>query len=155
MDKNEVKFKEIYKELKVPENCPGINWRKGSSDGDFDVEILPLLKKLNALEFCHTTGSCAGHTLREIAKNFKGWGVMAPYRMTITLHVKIDRISDFQSLMAKMFTVSNGHLWCELGYKHDWNMKVEKGYIPFEIIVFGTTKKRRDKLLEKYLKILS
>lgn len=152
MEKDEIQFKKIYSKLKPPKNCPGINWRHGSSDGDFDVELLPLLKKLNSLGYCHTTGSCAGHSVSEIKKG-KDFSDI-PYKLTITIHVKADRINDFEKVTFSMCNASSSRFWCELGYDDDYNCKTEKGFIPFRITVFCRTKKSRDRLLGKYEKIL-
>jgi len=155
MKKNAKQFQKIYSDLKLPKNCPGIKWRRGDTDGDFDEEMLPLLRKLNELEFCHTTGSCAGHNLRDIKNHGKGWYIESPYRMAINLHVKTTHLNKFSKIASDFFNVSRGSFWCEFGYHDDYNNRTENGYIPLVITVFCKTKKRRDRLLANYVDILS
>jgi len=152
MNKSEEQFKKVYKELKIPKGCPGISWRHDSSDGDFDIELLPILKKLNSLVYCHTTGSCVGHSASEIKKGESLFD--SPYTLSITLHVKVDHLNDFKLILFAMADVSVNKFWCEFGYHDDYNCRTEKGYIPLMIKVFCETKKFRDKLLDKYGKIL-
>lgn len=148
-------FNKLYKLLEIPKNCPGISWREGNSDGNFDLELIGLLQALNKLNYLHTTGSCAGHNLKEIEKEHKGWLVASPYRITLTIHVQINHIDNFSKLVNKLYEVSGGSFWCELGYQDDLNNRVEKDYLPFHIVVFANNKRRRDSLMLKYKSIVT
>ncbi len=152
--KNQKEFEEIYKKLKPPENCPGIAWRKGNSDGDFDPEIIPLVISVNSLDYCHTTGSCAGHTLKEIKEEFKGWMIEREYRITLTIHVRWEYIQIFSEMVREMSVATDHMFYCELGYTLDYNNRVEEGYTSFNLWVLGETKSRRDKYLKKLKKIV-
>lgn len=46
MKRDQAHFEKVYGELKVPTDCPGINWRNGSFDGDFDEPILYIITGL-------------------------------------------------------------------------------------------------------------
>jgi hypothetical protein len=146
-------FKKVSEQLKVRPWCPGIIWKtsRDNGDGDFDVELIPLLKLLNT-SFWHTTGSCAGHSLSDIKKEKKGWYVEVPYRITISIHVHQEYIQKFMKLMDTFHNVYDS-FWCTLGHQYDFNNQVEEKYLPFEIIVFCGTKSRRDKLLKSYEEI--
>jgi hypothetical protein len=163
-------FTDIYKKFKLPKDCPGLNWRnhgKGfDPDRSFDKELLPLLKEINNLPFCHTTGSCAGHSLREMSSGSSdsptGWGIKEPYRITLTIHLKTDdeSIKKFIVIAQAFAKVSNGGFFCELGWHQldeyqDFNKVTEAGYMPLDVQVFADTKSRRDRILEKYTKILA
>jgi hypothetical protein len=169
MENKQKQFEDVYRELGLPKNCPGLNWRDHGngfeSDHDFDKEILPLLKAINKLPFCHTTGSCSGHSLRVIQtasrRDSNGWGIEIPYRITLTIHLKTDddSIKKFIMIAQTFSRVSNGSFSCEIGWQlmngyQDLNTVTESGYMPLEIQVFAHTKQKRDRLLEKYTKIL-
>lgn len=153
MEKEINNYKKVNSKLKVKLDCPGISWKssKDNGDGDFDTELIPLLKLLNN-SLWHTTGSCAGHSLSDIENKKKGWGVKSPYRITISIHVHTEAIHKFMKLVEQFYYIYDS-FWCELGFKYDFNHQVEKDYLPFEIIVFCQTKLRRDKLLKKYEEI--
>ncbi len=163
-------FENIYKKLGLPKDCPGLNWRnhgKGlEPDQSFDEELLPLLKEINKIPFCHTTGSCAGHSPREMSISFgdspNGWGIKESYRITLTIHLRTDdeSIKRFIAITQAFAKVSNVRFFCELGWHQicdyqDFNKVTEPGYMPLEVQVFADTKKRRNSLLEKYTEILA
>ena len=52
MSKDKKLYANICRKLRLPENCPGLSWRKSLGlDLDLDEEILPLLKQLNKLPY--------------------------------------------------------------------------------------------------------
>lgn len=146
-----VNFHKEIEGLKCPADCPALIWKidKPNGDGDFDVEILPLLKLLNNNKW-HTVASCAGHSLDEIEKHNKGYLIDSPYRICIFIHVKQDTVKDFSKMVDEMSDVVDDSFWCELGYSSlEFSNRTEDGYIPFYIQVFGRTKKIRDEFLRK------
>lgn len=147
-------YKAISKEIKSKDLCPGISWKTSNDngDGDFDAEIVPLLKLLNTTEW-HTTSSCAGHSSAYLRDPMKGYGIDSPYRICIYIHVHERTIDKFMKLVQSFDDVSDGRLWCNLGYRPDYSNLVEKHYIPFEIIVLCGTKSIRDRILKSYEKI--
>jgi hypothetical protein len=132
--------------------CPALDWKKEKGDGELDPEIIPLLTEMNKIPFLHTTGSCAGHNLRDIKIKHKGWYVDIPYRITLTVHVKTEEIDSFIKIIKEFSSIADSKLWCELGYHDDLNNNVESGYVPFEVVIKAITKNRRDKYLEKLYK---
>ncbi len=82
-------YKNISKILKSKLDCPGISWKTPNinGDGDFDLEILPLLKLLNTNSW-HTVASCAGHSKAYLSKPLHGYGSDRPFTITIYIHVK-------------------------------------------------------------------
>jgi hypothetical protein len=152
-----VNFHKEIEGLKCPTDCPALIWKldKDNGDGDFDVEILPLLKLLNNNKW-HTVASCAGHSLDEIEKYNKGYLNGNPYKICIYIHVEQDSIKDFSKMADEMSDAVDDSFWCELGYNSfEYSNKTEDGYIPFYIQVFGRTKKRRDEILKKLKKVVS
>lgn len=129
--------------------CPGLDWKRESGDGEIDKEVIPLLTELNKLSFLHTTGSCAGHSLKEIDKYHKAWGIREPYRITIALHVKNEAVQSFIKIVREFHDIADSRLWCELGYQDDLNNQTEVEFIPFQIVIHAETKNRRDKYLKK------
>lgn len=150
-------FNSISNELNAPKNCPGIKWKLKSAqaggDGDFDLEIIPLLKLLNN-SYWHTTASCAGHSLAHLKNPLEGYGIESPYRITIFIHVHKNEINRFVKIAEEFSAASPYIFWCELGYSDDYSNLVEKNYIPFRIVVFGRTKIKRDKILKRYEEII-
>lgn len=135
--------------------CPGLTWdrKKQYGDGELDIEIIPLLQEINKLDFLHTVASCAGHSAKELENPKKGWGINIPYRINIALHVKAKEINTFTKLIYQFYEIMGNIMWCELGYGEDLNNKTESGYIPFQIVIFAETKKKRDSCLEKLYQI--
>jgi hypothetical protein len=147
-------FHSELKTLKTPENCPAMTWKLGrtNGDGDFDKEILPLLKNLNN-EKWHTVASCAGHNLEDIAQHNMGYTIDSPYRIVLYIHVHIDSIEAFKLMMDEMSEVSDYFL-CELGYfGSELSNHTEEQFLPFYIQVFCGTKEWRDTVLKKLVKI--
>lgn len=79
-------FHNLLKKLNTPLNCPGMKWKlnkdHNNGDGDFDEEMVQVLKQLNNYRW-HTVASCAGHTLKDIKNHHMGYGVSVPYRIVI------------------------------------------------------------------------
>lgn len=59
-----------------------LNKDHNNGDGDFDEEMVQVLKQLNNYRW-HTVASCAGHTLKDIKNHHMGYGVSVPYRIVI------------------------------------------------------------------------
>ena len=150
-------FKSVSKKLNAKKECPGISWKisrnNGNGDGEFDKEIIPLLKTLNNSNW-HTVASCAGHSLTYLKNPLKGYGIKSPYRITIFIHVNEKAINKFIKMAENFDNVSNGRFWCELGYRDDYSNLAERGYIPFDIEVNCGTKSVRDRILKKYEEIV-
>ena len=120
-----------------------------------DEPIGPLVDAINSLDYCKTTASCAGHSLAEIEDFGLGWRINIPYRITLNIHVRTDRIRSFIGLIRAISVATNGYIICELGYHPlnrgmiDTNNITEDGYTPFFVRINCETKKRRDEYLKR------
>ena len=74
--------------------------------------------------------------------------------MTLTLHVQVLKMQKFIIMIRQMSELFGKYFWCELGYHHDLNMVAEKGYLPFQIILFCRTRSVRDKIVAAAIKIV-